>query len=85
LEDLAPRQPFAVVVGGEVLFYGVCMQSIMSSSCLESITLENLIYGPTKAKLQRGYPGIDPSTSSLKDWRTDQKLLDALENQGKLK
>lgn len=84
IKDLAPRAPFAVTVNGEIIFIGVCMQSIMSSVCFESVTLENLIYGPNKAKLELGYPGT-LAGSPVEDKRTDAALLGALQSQGKLR
>lgn len=83
IRNLSPRTPFALTLDGEILFTGVVMQNIMSSTCFESITLENLSYGPRRAKLELGYPaGINPS---LEDKRKDQALLAALRSQGKLR
>ncbi|HRD83168.1 MAG TPA: hypothetical protein PLL53_20585 [Saprospiraceae bacterium] len=83
IRNLSPRTPFALTLDGEVLFIGVVMQNIMSSTCFESITMENLTYGPRRAKLELGYPsGINPS---LEDKRKDAALLAALRSQGKLR
>jgi hypothetical protein len=84
IKDLAPRAPFAVTVNGEIIFIGVCMQAIMSSSCFESITLENLTQGPNNAKLDLGYPGT-LAGSPIEDKRKDATLLGALQSQGKLR
>lgn len=84
IKDLAPRTPFAVTVNGDIIFIGVCMQSIMSSACFESITMENLIHGPNKAKLELGYPGT-LAGSPVEDKRNDATLLGALQSQGKLR
>jgi hypothetical protein len=83
IRNLSPRTPFALTLDGEILFIGVVMQNIMSSTCFESITMENLTYGPRHAKLELGYPGgINPS---LEDKRIDAALLAALRSQGKLR
>lgn len=83
IRNLSPRTPFALTLDGEILFTGVVMQNIMSSTCFESITMENLSYGPRRAKLELGYPaGINPS---LEDKRKDRALLAALRSQGKLR
>ena len=83
IRNLSPRTPFALTLDGEILFIGVVMQNIMSSTCFESITMENLSFGPHHAKLELGYPGgINPS---LEDKRIDAGLLAALRSQGKLR
>lgn len=83
IRNLSPRTPFALTLDGEILFIGVVMQNIMSSTCFESITMENLTYGPRRAKLELGYPaGINPS---LEDKRKDPALLATLRSQGKLR
>lgn len=84
IRNLSPRSPFAVTVNREIIFIGVCMQMIMSSSCSESITLENLVHGPNRAQLNLGYPGPLAGVP-IDDQRKNKTLLRALEKQGKLR
>ncbi len=83
IRELTPRSPFAVTLNGDVVFFGVVMQAIMSSTCMESITMENLIYGPNKVKLELGYPA--GAASGIADKRRDKDLLAALRKQGRLR
>lgn len=84
INALSGRTPFALTLDKEIIFIGIYMPPIMSSTCDQSITLYvNTI--SNKAILTLGYPYGLQSGSSIIDQRNNPRLLDALFRQGKLK
>jgi hypothetical protein len=82
LTTILPRTPFAITVDKQVIFLFVHMPPIMSSTCLESITM-SVDTSQSKMLLQLGYPWLTVGTA-IDDKRNHPKLLETLANQGKL-
>jgi hypothetical protein len=84
INALSGRTPFALTLDKEIIFIGVYMPPIMSSTCDQSITMYvNTI--SNKAILNLGYPyGLQPRSSVI-DQRNDPRLVNALFHQGKLR
>ena len=86
INGLQGRTPFAVTVDKQIIYLGIYMPPIMSSTCEHSITM----YASTQANtayMMLGYPGWirTPGTSTINDQRNDASLLAALKAQGKLR
>jgi competence protein ComGF len=81
---LRERTNFAVTVDKKVIYYGVNMPLTMSSTCPNSITMHINIPQQDRIVLQLGYPAqaADPG---IADERNNEKLLNALESQNKLR
>jgi len=84
INALSGRTPFALTLDKEIIFIGVYMPLIMSSTCDQSITMYvNTI--SNNAILNLGYPyGLLPG-SSIIDQRNNPRVVNALFRQGKLK
>ena len=84
INALSGRTPFALTLDKEIIFIGVYMPPIMSSTCDQSITMYvNTI--SDRAILSLGYPYGLQSGSSTSDERNNPRLVNALFRQGKLK
>jgi hypothetical protein len=85
INALSGRTPFALTLDKEIIFIGIYMPPIMSSTCDQSITLYvNTI--SNKAILSLGYPyGLQSGSSSISDQRNNPRLVNALFRQRKLK
>jgi hypothetical protein len=85
INALSGRTPFALTLDKEIIFIGVYMPPIMSSTCDQSITMYvNTI--SNKAILSLGYPyGLQSGSSSISDQRNNPRLVNALFRQRKLK
>ena len=81
LKSLTPRTPLAVTVDKKVIFYGIYMPSIMSSTCGESITMDLM---PTEKKIffRLGYPW---GMATIDDQRNNPVILSSFRNQRKLR
>lgn len=83
VREMGGRTPFAITVDSKVIYYGVYMPSIMSSTCDASITMDNLLAGNNKLSMRLGYPwqmGV-----SIDDNRNDALLVATLRKQGKIR
>ena len=76
--------PFAITVDKQVIYYGFFKPMISSSSCDNSITMDVDWTTGNKIYLRLGYPGTLQGVT-IDDQRNSQKLLSALESQGKLR
>lgn len=81
LRELADNAPFAVVVDKQVIYYGIVKPFYSSSTCENSITMNNF-EASDKITMNLGYAGAD---RNIDDQRNNPKLLATLRNQGKLK
>lgn len=81
INALQPRVPFAFTVNKEIIFLGINMPMVLSSSCNNSITMSGL---SREIWLRLGYPGITAGTV-IDDQRNNSKLIDALRSQGKIR
>lgn len=81
---LRERTTFAVTVDKKVIYYGVNMPLTMSSTCPNSITMHISVSQQDRLVLQLGYPeqAADPG---IIDERNNEKLMNALESQNKLR
>ncbi len=84
IQTLSDRTPFAVVVGKQVIYYGFYKPSHSSSSCDHSITMSRAFSSENKIAMRLGYPGPLQGVT-IDDQRNNEKLLDALRAQGKLR
>lgn len=82
VKTFAGRQPFAVVLNDEVIFYGFYNSSFLSSSCEHSISLDADSGGDNKIILRLGYPGL-LSGVIIDDERNNITLINTLKAQGK--
>src|SRR5688572_4323601 len=84
INALSGRSAFAVTVDRHVIFLGVYMPLIMSSSCDHSITMDvNTV--SNIATMRLGYPMWPRPATMIDDQRNNVLLLEALSNQGKLR
>jgi len=81
IKSLTPRTPFAVTVDKKVIFYGIYMPSIMSSTCGNSITMD-ILGTEKKIHLRLGYPW---PMGSIDDQRNNPEIITAFRRQGKLR
>lgn len=81
IKKLSDWTPFAVVVDKQVIYYGIVKPIYSSSSCAQSIKMNNAVIN-NKITMYLGYAGAD---SSINDQRNNPKLLATLRRQGKLK
>lgn len=82
LEDLNDKTLFAVTVDKEVIYYGVVKPSYSSSSCDQSITMNNTLLGNT-IEMNLGYPG-QVAGVVIEDKRNDPRLIATLRSLDKL-
>ena len=82
LEALDDKTLFAVTVDREVIYYGVVKPFYSSSSCDQSITMNNTRLGNT-IEMNLGYPG-QVAGVVIEDKRNDARLLATLRSLGKL-
>lgn len=82
LEDLSDKTLFAVTVDKEVIYYGVVKPFYSSSSCDQSITMNNTRQGNT-IEMRLGYP-VPLSGVVIDDKRNDPRITGALQELGKL-
>lgn len=81
IQGLKDRDAFVVTVDKQVIYYGYYKPFISSSSCPNSITMNNLVIGPNRIEMNLGYAGASPD---IDDQRNNPKLIAALSAQGKL-
>lgn len=78
------RQPFAVAVDRQVIYFGIFKPVVSSSTCENSITLDVDINGGNKIYLRLGYPWTFEGVP-IDDQRNNARLVATLKRQGKLK
>lgn len=83
VKAMVGRQPFAVAVNGETVFYGFYNPSILSSSCEHSVSLDGESESDdNRIILRLGYPGMLIGVP-IEDKRNDLRIINALKAQGK--
>ncbi|HMQ06906.1 MAG TPA: hypothetical protein PKC30_06360 [Saprospiraceae bacterium] len=72
--------PFGLFVDDRLIYTGFIKPGFSSSSCLESITMDNTGFNQ-RITMSLGYPGHNPN---VQDRRNNPYLIIALQEQGKL-
>jgi hypothetical protein len=82
IEALTDTTPFAVTVDREVIYFGIVKSNFSSSSCDQSITMDNMLRVNT-IEMRLGYPGLLDGVV-IEDKRNDDLLIATLRSLGKL-